>query len=400
MVSLVPLSEGPYSRRRYRLGFVFLSLCFFLTACTTSSDSRRLVAELEPLELGQRQLNVADVDLRASTPDLLELDADMREFAQRYAGDIRFPRQRLVSLHQAIRGSATLGIRYDPEAGGTARDAFHRGSANCLSYASLFIALAREVGLDAQYQWLNVRPQWTRSGERVLVRLHVNVDVKVERAYRFMVDIDPLEPGNIAGSRRLSDEDAQALYHSNIAMRALASEDLESAWLHAVAALMLSPDMAHLWVNLGVVYRVAGQHGAAEQSYHYALQLDPGEHSAMNNLVILYEMDGRLAEQNYWREKVRGYRRDNPYYYAWLGEQASEAGQWREARGFYEKAVALSPVDSRLLFALSLAHRELGDQGQAREYLQQAIDSATLYSEIKRYQFELDTLQRNDDTRS
>ncbi len=32
-------------------------------------------------------------------------------------------------------------------AGGGARDVFHRGSANCLSYASLFVALAREADL-------------------------------------------------------------------------------------------------------------------------------------------------------------------------------------------------------------------------------------------------------------
>ena len=151
-------------------------------------------------------------------------------------------------------------MRYDPEAGGTARDAFHRGTANCLSYASLFVALAREAGLDADYQWLEVSPRWMRDGERVTVRLHVNVLVKLGQGEQFMVDIDPLESRDIAGSRQISDTDALALYHSNIAMNALADEHTEEAWLQAVRALQLSPGTAHLWVNLGAVYRFNGQH--------------------------------------------------------------------------------------------------------------------------------------------
>ena len=372
-----------------RCGLLAISLVALLGACTTVSDSHRRVAQLPPLQQDDGTLPVTSVSGRLVTPDLLELDEEMREFARRYAGDIRSSRQRLVSLHQAVRGNATLGIRYDPQAGGSARDAYHRGSANCLTYASLFIALAREVGLDARYQWLNVRPQWTRSGERVMLRLHVNVDVKVDRSQRFMVDIDPLQPGNIAGSRRLSDTDAQALYHSNIAMEALAEEELEPAWLHAVRALQLSPDMAHLWVNLGVVYRVAGQNRDAEDSYQYALQLDPGEHSAMNNLVILYEMEGREDERDFWQGQVERYRRDNPYYYASLGDQAIDAGLWQKARELYEKAVALSPDDSRLLYTLGLTHYELGDRMQAADYLRQAIEAASLYSEIKRYELQL-----------
>ena len=86
-----------------------------------------------------------------STPDLLELDDNRRAFVERYTGDVSGERARLMTLHRAIKGSATLGVRYDPDADGTARDAFHRGTANCLSYASLFVALAREAGLDAGY---------------------------------------------------------------------------------------------------------------------------------------------------------------------------------------------------------------------------------------------------------
>lgn len=388
----MPLRAAPRYRRPMPV-LLLVSLVVLVTGCGTSLNSRRAVSDLPPLQVAGRHVELAEVDTRVPTPDLLAVDPQMRDFVQLYTGDVRYPRQRLQVLHRAVSGSATLGIDYDPLAGGTASEVFHRGSANCLSYASLFVALAREAGLDAGYQWLDVRPQWTRQGERVMVRMHVNALVEIGRVEQFMVDIDPLESRDIAGSRRLSDDDARALYHSNIGMQSLAANDLERAWLQSVRALQFSPSMAHLWINLGAIYRVAGQYRAAEDSYQYALLLDPLERSAMNNLAVLYGIEGRREEHEYWQQKVVRYRQENPYYHAWLGEQASETGDWQVAVGYYEKALALAPADSRLLYALGLVHGELGETGAAADYLQRAIDNADQRADISTYQTELRRLR-------
>lgn len=361
-----------------------------LCGCATRPPGADRVEALPPLELDDRVLTLDRVAEQAPTPDLLALDGQMRDFVQRYTADARRDRERLISLHRAIRGAATLGIDYDPQAGGTASDVFYRGTANCLSYASLLVAMAREAGLDASYQWLDLRPQWSRSGERVLVRLHVNVDVNLKRGERFMADIDPLSPARVTGSRLIADSDAQALHHSNIAMQALAGGDTGQAWFNAVRALQLSPAMAHLWVNLGAVYRAAGQFRAAEDSYRQALSLDPGERSAMNNLVVLFRMEGRDTERAYWEARVAGYRDANPYYHAWLGDEAASAGDWEGARRRYEEAVTLSSGDSRLLYSLGKVLWQLGDQVAASRYLERAIESASLRSEIMAYRAQLE----------
>jgi tetratricopeptide (TPR) repeat protein len=315
-----------------------LLLALLLTGCATTHPSRS-VAELSPLQLPDRQLVVADVEQQVTTPELLTTDPAMREFVALYTGGVRSHRQRLLMLHRAVTGQGSLGLEYDPLAGGDAREVFYRGSANCLSYASLFVALAREAGLDASYQWLEVRPQWTRLGERVMLRLHVNVAVDLPRGERYMADIDPLSPRDVAGTRRISDQDAQALYHSNIAMQTLAAGDAGEAWLQAVRALQLSPDMSHLWTNLGAVYRYAGQHRDAESSYLYALELNPWNRSAMNNLVVLYGLEGREEQRDYWQQRVALYREANPYYHAWQGDLALEEGDWRRSVAHYGEAL-------------------------------------------------------------
>lgn len=383
------------AQRSILASFVAFLLLASLVACSSSPlVSARKVAALPPLQLPDRTIVPADVAGLIATPDLLAVDEEMREFVARYVGDIRHPRQRLRMLHSAIVGPATLGIDYEPFASGSAREAFRSGQANCLSYASLFVALAREAGLNAQYQWLEVKPQWTRQGERVMVRLHVNVAVKLRGREQFMVDIDPPQSRDIASSKLISDRDAQALYHSNIAMEALANDALEQAWLNAVRALQLSPSVGHLWVNIGAIYRLAGQHDAAQASYLQALAIDPWDRSAMNNLAVLHQIEGNAEQLVYWEDRVARYREANPYYHAWLGDKAGESEDWPEAARYYEKALKIRPEDSGLLYALGVIHTQMGQTAIATDYIQQAIDKATLYSDIKAYEQKLHLLLR------
>ena len=42
----------------------------------------------------------------------------------------------------------------------------------------------------------------------------------------------------------------------------------------------------------------------------------------MNNLAVLFELEGRPEEQAYWERQLARYRDANPYYHAWLGDEA------------------------------------------------------------------------------
>ena len=375
-----------------RFGSVMLALPLLL-ACAGNPSERLAVADLSPLVLQDRVITMADVEAADPTPDLLAIDDAMRDFVATYAGKNNSQRQRLLNLHQAVKSPAILDLQYDPFAEGGARETFHRGSANCLSYANMFVALAREAGLDAKYQWLEVRPQWSRMGERVAVRLHVNVVVKTRQEDTFMVDIDPLSSNDITGTRVLDDREAEALYHSNIAMGALAEEQLDVAWIQTVRALQLSPGTGHLWVNLGAIYRVAGQYDDAERSYFRALQIDRFDHSATNNLVVLYERQGREEEYAYWSERSRRYRDKNPYYHSWLGDLAAGKDDWPAALEHYQQAVKLMPQDSRLLYGLGIIHHQLGDFDEATRQITLAIERASLARDIEEYEVRLESVR-------
>jgi len=371
-----------------------LFLALSLSACTPATPRPGAAPVISPLHLEDRTILLNEVPAIAPPQDLLVMDGEMRDFVETYTGDLRTDRQRLINLHRSIKSPGLLNMKYAVEAEGNASDAFHRGTANCLSYAHMFVALAREAGLDADYQWMEVRPQWSRIGERIAVRLHVNVVVNLRHGEQYMVDIDPLQSNEVTGSRVLSDTDAVALYHNNIAMNALAQENMEQAWGHAARAIQLAPEMPHLWVNLGAIYRLAGQHDDAERSYLYALDLNARDRSAMNNLMVLYEIQGREDERQHWSEKVSHYRDRNPYYHAWLGDKAGETGDWSKALEHYNEALGLMPEESHLLYAVGLIYYQLEAYEQASRFISSAIEKATLRRDIESYQIQLDAVKR------
>ncbi|MEM1142592.1 MAG: tetratricopeptide repeat protein, partial [Pseudomonadota bacterium] len=209
----------------------------------------------------------------------------------------------------------------------------------------------------------------------------------------FTVDIDPLSRSEVAETRLLTDQEALGLYFNNLAMLALADGYPVRAWQQLIRGLEASPEMSHLWVNLGAIYRHAGQYREAEESYFTALTLDRGDRSAMNNLVVLYELEGREQEQEYWLGRLRHYRNQNPFYHANLGELALADQDWDAAVGHFAKAHRLRPDDSQFTYQMGLAEHRRGNDQRAVKLINQAIDDTLVTAEKARYRVQLRTIE-------
>lgn len=380
------VTVGRYSPERARMlsGRALLGmLILLLVACANHPASVPRVGSLPPLLLNGETITTEQALAATDTPRLLEMNDDMREVVDRYVTGSQ--RQRLRSLHRSLVSPALVGIEYDPAADGTASQVFNAGAANCLSYAHLFVAMARYAGLDARYLSVSLRPEWSRHGDQLALRKHVNVRVRLRNGEEYVVDIDPISRSRMATADVLDDQEAAALYHGNIAMDALLEKDLRTAYVQAIRALALGPGIDYLWVNLGAIYRQTRQDDAAEAMYQHALALNPDSRSAMNNLAVLYQGRNEEDKANYWQERIRERQEYNPFYHIYLGETAEASGDLDTALTHYLEAIELDKSDSEFYYRVARLYAALQEREESRRFIVKAIENARLVGERELY---------------
>ncbi|MEL7449162.1 MAG: tetratricopeptide repeat protein [Pseudomonadota bacterium] len=341
--------------------------------CTTlpeelSAPSRAELAEvLEPPE----GIVVPDVDLLATTPEMREF---VKQFAPNRAGELR----RIDSLILALRHPGILKIEYDPSANFGAVGAFENRRANCLSFAALFIALARESGMDARFQSVEVDAQWERLNNDLLVRLqHVNTVIRGAGQKEHIVEFQRDRFNMLMTRRKVSDSHAEGLYYNNVGGQHLFDGDLASAKAYLLRAIEADSRIAAAWVNLGVVHRRADRPELAEVSYRQALHIDPENTVASNNLASLLERRGKTALAAQLRDHAIQQRARNPYYHFALAKHAYEQQKYDAALDHLDEAMRHGRKEHNFHHLLALIQHAMGDIEEAQASMRRAERKAT-----------------------
>ena len=93
----------------------------------------------------------APVGLPALDANPLALSPEIQAFLDQKVNTGLADRERLEALVQAVFQDESLRFNYAPETR-TAIETFTNRNGNCLSFTTLFIAMARYVGLDARFR--------------------------------------------------------------------------------------------------------------------------------------------------------------------------------------------------------------------------------------------------------
>jgi len=335
-------------------------LVVLLGACTTAPVRVPGVPALE----NQVANEIPDVDL-------LRVSPQMREFADRYGHSSHGEGSRAWSLAYAALDPYLLDFEYDPHITLPADEAFETGRGNCLTFSSLFVAMAREVGLIAWYQEVKIPPVWSNVNQTMLVSKHVNAVVR-DRKRNFTVDVSGRKKPAVEQVRRLSDTEAKAQYFNNLGADALIDENLPLAHAYFSKGLESDSQAAYIWSNLGVVLRRNGQTEDAILAYQTAMGLEPQQAVPLNNLYTIYEEDGYQELAEGLRVKVERNRRKNPYYLHYLAEVANEEQRYSDAIKLLSRAIDIDGNEYRFYFTLAQTQFLSGKTDVAHENLEQA----------------------------
>jgi Tfp pilus assembly protein PilF len=345
------------------LGALSVGCASLPVGVTAPSQEQTRAAAAKP------SIAIPDFDLLAASPEMVA-------FARKVVPAHGSEKERLKRLFHSLINTKHLQIEYDATANLSAAEAFDQRRANCLSFAAIFIALAREAGYKASFQEVDVPPTWLRTGDIIVRYLHVNTSVQLygHRSYIAEFRSDRFE--DHMPRRLISDEHALALHYNNVGATHLFKEELDHARAYFIHAIDTYPRLSIGWTNLGVVHRRAGDDDLAEISYRQALALDPRSYLAMTNLAAIYESRGQTELPGQLRELARHERLKNPHYHYALAQRAYDKSEFGEARKHLKAAIRRDKKEHRFHHLMALTLRELGDSERAHKSLQQAAKVA------------------------
>jgi tetratricopeptide (TPR) repeat protein len=260
---------------------------------------------------------------------------------------VKSARGKVELIISALFDPRFFGLAYRAGAPGTAEETFARHGGDCLALASVFIGLARAVGLEANYVDVSVRIHETQYlGEGTAVNLgHVTAMVQLGDE-RYALDFEDM--GRVVWYRVMDDAEAVAHLLNNRGYALL--DQAETAgrrpdWAEADRlfrlALAVKPEFARAWNNLGIAEVHLGHSDQAAAAYRRAGALDPSLAAARANLGGLYLAQGELADAQVQLEEAARIDPGAAHTQYMLAVVRLRTGDRAGARRALERAVAL-----------------------------------------------------------
>ncbi|MEE9282016.1 MAG: tetratricopeptide repeat protein [Myxococcota bacterium] len=304
--------------------------------------------------------------VRARVPELPEseiivpylLDREAVATARKVTRRRTSPHDKALALARSLGNPRWFGLRYEWATSGSAAETLDSGLGNCLSLSSVFVGLARGLGLEAYYVDASRRPQRRREGAVIVSAGHIGVAVPTPGGVT-LVDFTG-ELGRYHRVRRIDDLEALAHLYNNRGYEVIhqaQSRGKPIPWDEARRyfrlATQVSPDFARAWNNLGIAYGHLGDREEAERTYRTAIDRDPRLSSPHLNLANLHLESGKPEAALTGLQTAVRLDGRNPFAHYLRGLAFARSGALRDAEKALKKSLRLKGdlVDARVLLA-------------------------------------------------
>lgn len=338
---------------------VIISLSLLLCACahTTYEQTRRAETLIE-----------AGTSLQLPHP--WALNEALRETAQKAVGRHGSPWERLVRLNRYLRDSQGLHFIYNPDATRTAQDALATRNGDCLSYANLFVALARALDVPVHFVRVREAQFFDERGHQFVVVSHVAV-FYADTTANVVVEYSGQAPSwKVSDYSLLSDDEAVALHYSNLAMEELAhSEETTRARLIMELLMQHAPTVPEVHNNYAAVLMRENRHREAMAVLEEGIRRFPTFAPLLLNASQVAHVLGDDARSEQYAAEVRSSTKD-PFLPFIRGTRQLELGHYAAAEQLLARAHQLKPDSITFGAYLTKAQWMNGKRDEAQETLQ------------------------------
>jgi len=324
---------------------------------------------------------------------VLALSPEMRSFLKQNVNGGATDVFKLQQLIDAIMGKTSFGLEYD-ENTRIAGETFRLQTGNCLSFSAMFVSLARGVGLRADFQVVDIPPDWSMRKDVFVLNRHVNVSVYLGAGGTHVVDFNISDFKTTYDVEIVSDKRAFAHFFNNLGVERMQDGDTLGALSFFRSAIFDGDgDFSPPWTNLGTLYRRGGHLRHAEAAYLQALKADKRDAVAMSNLVGLYDHMGDPEKAAIYQKRVDEHRMQNPYLRFSLAREAFFDRDYDTAIEHLKHAIKQHKNDDEFYFLLGLCHLMRGDEKEAHRWTRKAEVVAKSDEKRSRYSTKIETLR-------
>lgn len=331
-----------------------------------------------PLDLGFSRDRALESQILPQTADAfpeidtLALNQEIVDFLDREVINRRSGPEIVQRLQELLFGPDHLNLQYDDLLTRTAIETFQDRQGNCLSVVSLYIAMARHLGVDAEFQTVKVRPRWDRRGELLVLSQHINAIGRFGGGTTYVVDFTPEITLQQLTANTVSDLHSRALYFNNLGVESLIAGDIDRALGYLRNSLWVDPTLSLVWNNIGTAFSKNNDKSLAEYSYRMAFDLDKTNGTAINNLAKFYFQQGDIETSERYAMAMERFNNKNPYYHYNLGNLAFAEQNFEQARDHFRDAIRRKDAEPDFYLALGTTYRRLGDTEQAERLFEVA----------------------------
>ncbi|MDB5986494.1 MAG: tetratricopeptide repeat protein [Nevskia sp.] len=362
-------------------------LLYMLSSCASLPQQAPVSADdLVWVAAGAGMLSASSGAPIEDSPSLMHVSDEMRRFAQEATRAATSVDGKASALALALSGKKGLNLQFDAEATLTAQEAFKQRRANCLSYTMLFVALARELGIPAKFNEVEIPPIWDFGDDNTsLLYLHINARVDLTPPFFQIVDVNGEEYDPSFPQSPISDAAAQAQFYNNRSVELRLQRHYADAVRYQIRALALDPDAAYLWTNLASLYLQSDSLRAARIAATKALTLDTSRMLSYDTAALIYDKLGDAHLAAYFHERAQYFIDQNPYYHYQLALAALREHNDSLAYDETRHAIEMYRKEPRFFFLMAVLLDRLGEKKLAYKSMQIAIELTPDTTQQQRY---------------
>ena len=138
--------------------------------------------------------------------------------------------------------------------------------------------------------------------------------------------------------------------------------------------LKIDPNHSQALNNLGVIFKVLGEHQKAKDCYEKAIEINPNYSDAHNNLGMIFKELGENQKAKSYYEKAIEIDPNHSQALNNLGVIFKELGEFEKALNYVEKAIKINPNYTNSYYNLGTIFQDLGEKQKAKECYEKAIE--------------------------